>query len=89
MAAGMSHGGRSARKLIDGRAAAGFRAAAETQRPSDLKHVSLEMPSSSVSLRRRLLAPFLSPFLDGKGFVANVINYIAGFIFSTIKPMPR
>ena len=48
------------------------------RRPSDLKHVSLEMPSSSVSLRRRLLAPFLSPFLDGERFVADVINYIAG-----------
>ena len=43
----------------------------------------------SVSLSRRLLAPFLSPFLDGERFVADVINYIAGLIFSTIKPMTR
>ena len=55
---------------------------------SDLKHVSQEKSSSSVSLSG-LLAPFLSPFLDGKGSVADVINYVAGLIFSTIKPMTR
>ena len=42
-----------------------------------------------MSVKHNLLAPFLFPFLEGKGFVADVINYVAGLIFSTIKPMPR
>ena len=45
--------------------------------------------NSQSPTRRRLLAPFLSPFLVGKTFVADVINYVAGLIFSTIKPVPR
>jgi hypothetical protein len=32
------------------------------------------------------LAPFLSPFFLGHGPIADVVNYIVGFIFSTIEP---
>jgi hypothetical protein len=33
------------------------------------------------------LAPFLSPFFLGHGPIADVVNYIVGFIFGTIEPM--
>jgi hypothetical protein len=48
-----------------------------------------KQPVLAALMSRRLLAPFLGPFLHGKRFVADVINYVAGFIFSTIKPMTR